>query len=146
MCKALRYEKAARRVARHHCIGENIQHKHQLVAVTTARIIVNWSKDSQKLDLYITEEGMYKLLFSSQQPMAKDFRRHCCNVIFRQIRQRLTNKTKEEHQPQILRLNEDHQQAVEEKDAALKNREYENVALQAQRDVFTKMLRHHYSS
>ena len=47
------------------------------------------------------------------------------------------------HQQQILRLNEDHQEAIEEKDAAiallnddLQNREYENVALQAQRDVY----------
>ena len=40
-------------------------------------------------------------------------------------------------------MKEDHQQAIEEKDAAiawlnddLKNREYDNVALQAQRDVY----------
>ena len=49
----------------------------------------------------------------------------------------------EEHQQEILRLNEDHQQAIEEKDAAiallnddLQNREYEKVALQVQRDVY----------
>ena len=58
------------------------------------------------------------------------------------------------HQQQILRLNEDHQQAIEEKDAALallnddlQNCEYENVALQAQRDVYKDQLqkksRHH---
>ena len=42
------------------------------------------------------------------------------------------------HQQQILRLSEDHRQTIEVKDAAiallnddLKNREYENVALQA---------------
>ena len=40
-------------------------------------------------------------------------------------------------------MKEDHQQAIEENDAAitllnddLQNREYENVALQAQRDVY----------
>ena len=44
---------------------------------------------------------MYELLFSSQQPKAKDFRRHCCNVIFPQIRQWLTNKMKEEYQKAI---------------------------------------------
>ena len=70
---------------------------------------------------------MYELLFLSQQPKAKDFRRHCYNVIFPQIRQQLTNKMKEKHQ-----------QTIEEKDATiallnddLKNCEYENVALQA---------------
>ena len=75
---------------------------------------------------------MYELLFSIQQPKAKDFRRHCCNELFPYVRQQLTNKMKE-----------DHQQAIEEKDAALallnddlQNREYQNVVLQAQRDVY----------
>ena len=43
----------------------------------------------------------------------------------------------------------DHQQAIQEKDAAiallnddLKNREYENVALQAQRDVYQATITH----
>ena len=47
------------------------------------------------------------------------------------------------HQQKISRLHEDHQQAVGEKDATivlfnddLKNCEHDNVALQAQRDVF----------
>ena len=74
VCKALRYEKAARQVARYHCTRENIQHKHQLAVVPTVSKTVNWPKDSQKLHLYINEDGMYELLFSSQQPQAKDFR------------------------------------------------------------------------
>ena len=93
---------------------------------------MDWPKDSRKDDYYINEEGMYEIVFSSQQPKAKDFRRHCFNVLFPQIRQQLANKMKE-----------DHQQAIEEKDAAiallndhLQNREYENVALQAQKDVY----------
>ena len=108
---------------------------------------------------------MYEIVFSSQQPKAKDFRRHCCNVLFPHVRQQLSNKlhameiedlrgrvqalqfTNEEerqiHQQKILRLNEDHQQAIKEKDAALallnddlQNCEFENVALEAQRDVY----------
>ena len=97
---------------------------------------VDWPKDSQKYDIYTNEEGMYELLFSSQQPKAKDFRRHCCNVLFPHVRQQLTSKMKE-----------DHQQAIEEKDEAiallnddLKNREHDNVALQAQRDVYKDQL------
>ena len=46
-----------------------------------------------------------------------------------------------------MRLNEHHQQAIEEKDATiallnddLKNREHDNVALQAQRDVYKEQL------
>ena len=41
---------------------------------------------------------MYEIVFSSQQPQAKDFKKHCCNVLFPQVRQQ-------------------HQQAIEEKDA-----------------------------
>ena len=93
---------------------------------------MDWPRDSRKGDYYNNEEGVYELLFLSQQPKAKDCRRQCCNVLFPHVWQQLTNKMKEEHQ-----------QAIEEKDAALallnddlKNREYENVVLQAQRDVY----------
>ena len=96
VCKAERYEKAARGVFRHHCTRENIQHKHQLMVVTTDGRTVNWPRDSQKLDLYINEEGMYELLFSSQQPKAKDFRRHCCNVLLPYVRQQFTKKIKKQ--------------------------------------------------
>ena len=69
---------------------------------------VDWPKDLQKYDIYINEEGMYEIVFSSQQPKAKDFRRYCCNVLFPHVRQQLTNKMKE-----------DLQQANEEKDATI---------------------------
>ena len=69
---------------------------------------VDWPKDLQKYDIYINEEGMYEIVFSSQQPKAKDFRRYCCNVLFPHVRQQLTNKMKE-----------DLQQANEEKDATV---------------------------
>ena len=110
-------------------------------------------------------EGMYELLLSSQQPKTKYFRRYCCNVLFPHVQQQLSNKlhameiegltdriqalefTNEAHQQEILRLNEDHQQAIEEKDAALallnddlQNREYENVAFQTQRDDYQAQL------
>ena len=35
---------------------------------------------------------MYQLLFSSQQPKAKDFGRSCCNVLFPRIQQKLSDK------------------------------------------------------
>ena len=72
---------------------------------TAAGKHVDRPKDSQKYDIYINEEGMYEIVFSSQQPKAKDFRRHCCNMLFPHVRQWLRNKTQEEHQ-----------QAIEEKD------------------------------
>ena len=99
---------------------------------------INWPKDSQKYDTYINEEGMYELLFSSQQAKAKNFRRHCFNVLFPHVQQQLSDKShameiedllsrvqaleftnKEErqaHQQQILRLNEEHQQSMKEKE------------------------------
>ena len=95
MCKASRYEKAATRVVRHHCIRENIQHKHQLMVVPTVGTTVNWPRDSQKLALYINKEGIYELLFSSQQPEAKGFRKRCCNVFFPHVWQQLKSKMKE---------------------------------------------------
>ena len=52
ICKALRYEKAARRIVRHHYTGENIQHKHQLAVVHAACTPVNWLKDSQVRHLH----------------------------------------------------------------------------------------------
>ena len=72
---------------------------------TAAGKHVDRPKDSQKYDIYINKEGMYEIVFSSQQPKAKDFRRHCCNMLFPHVRQWLRNKIQEEHQ-----------QAIEEKD------------------------------
>ena len=93
---------------------------------------MDWPSDSRKDDYHTNEEGVYELLFSSQQPKAKDCRRQCFSVLFPHVWQQLTNKMKEEHQ-----------RAIEEKDAALallnddlKNHEYENAELQAQRDLY----------
>ena len=83
------------------------------------------------------------MIFGSQRSKAKNFRKHCCNVMFPNILQQLTNK-----------VEEDYQEAIEEKDAALallyddlQNRgnqilamQYENVVLQAQRDVYQTQL------
>ena len=60
---------------------------------------------------------------------AKTFRKHCCNVVFKQIWQQLMNKMKE-----------DHQQTVEEKDNQINAIKYENVALQAHRDEQVEQL------
>ena len=75
VCQTLQYEKVHRHVIRKHVSTKNIRHKHQLQVVPAADTSINWPKDSQKYDLYINEEGMYELMFSSQQPLAKDFRK-----------------------------------------------------------------------
>ena len=51
---------------------------------------------------------MYKLAFQSQQPKVKAFRKYCLNELFPQIGRYLSRE-----------LEEHHQQAIEEKDAAL---------------------------
>ena len=89
---------------------------------------------------------MYELLFSIQQPKAKDFRRHCFNVLFPHVQQQLSDKSHametENLTDRIQSLeftNEAHQQAIEEKDAVtallnddLKNGEYKNVGVQVE--------------
>ena len=100
---------------------------------------MDWPKDSQKFDIYIKEEGMYELLFSSQQPKAKDFRKYCCNKLFPHVQQQLTNKMQAEHHLAI----EEHEQAIallnddlQERDNQIQGIQYENVALQSQRDAY----------
>ena len=72
---------------------------------------------------------MYELLFSSQQPKAKEFRKHCYNVMFHHVQQQVTNKMKEEYQ-----------QATEEQDNQVQAIQYKNVILQAQRDAYQGQL------
>ena len=152
VCRTLEYGKATKVTL---CSRENYAHKWQLTGFISETKPVDWLKDSQKYDIYINEEGMHEIVFSSQQPKAKTFRKHCCNVLFPHVRQQLSDKS---HAMEIEDLrgriqpieftNETHQQAIEEKDATnallnddLQNREYENVALQAaQRDVYKDQL------
>ena len=80
--KALEYNKKNADIVKTFCNRENYAQKYQMSGFTTAGKPVDWPKDSQKYDIYINEDGMYEIVFSSQQPQAKDFRRHCCNVLF----------------------------------------------------------------
>ena len=125
VCRVLQYNKKTGDIIKGYCSKENFARKYQLSEFTAAGNFMDWFKDS-----------MYEIVFSSQQSITKDFTRHCCNALFSHVRQQLTNKMKE-----------DHQQPIEEKDTAiallndgLKNREHDNVALQAQRDVYNDQL------
>ena len=145
VCRALEYNKKTTDIVKASCSKENYAQKYQIISATAAGKPADWPKDLQKYDIYANEEGMYELLFSSQQPKAKNFRRHCFNVLFPHVRQQPSHKP---HAMEIEGLtsriqtleitNEAHQQAIGEKDAAiallndeLKNREINNVALQA---------------
>ena len=102
--------------------------------VTAAGKPLNWPKDSQKYDIYINEQGVYEVLLSSQQPKAKAFKKPYSNVLFPHIRQ----KAIEEKDVALTLLTDD----LQERDNRIQNLQYENVALQAQRDVYqTKLQR-----
>ena len=128
VCRALEYNNKTAHVIRAHCIRENYAQKYELSKVFTADTLLNWPFDSRKNDHYLNEEGMYELLFSSQQPLAKKLRKHCCNVMFPHIRKQLTNKMVEEHQRAIR----ERENVIEEKDAAiaLLNDDLEDVGKQ----------------
>ena len=107
---------------------ENKQHQHQLKGWVTATQALNWPKNSQPSEYYLNEEGMYELLFSSQQQKAKAFRKSCCNEMFPHIRQQLTDKLVEDHHRRTTQL----QQAVEDHDNRIQAIEYKNVGLQGE--------------
>ena len=136
VCKALEYNKKTAHVIRAHRTRENYAQKYDLTSVTTAVTPVNWPKESQKYDLYINEEGMYEVLFGSQQQKTKVFRKYCCNEMFPHIRQQLTDKLVEEHHRRTTQL----QQAVEEQDNRIQAIEYENVGLQGEITAYQAQL------
>lgn len=100
--KVLEYGKAAKatNVLKRVCAKTNYAHKCQLDELVSETNFVEWPMDSRKDDYYVNKEGTYEIVFKSQQPKAKDFRKHFCNVLFPHFRQQLAK--------------EDHQQAVKE--------------------------------
>ena len=105
------------------CTAENIRQKDQLIGVLSDSTPVLWPADSQQYDLYINEQGMYELVFKSEQNLAKDFQDYCCNTLFPQIRQKLVDidleSSNRRHQLAIEDMGREHQQAIESKDTAL---------------------------
>ena len=130
MCRALEYAETSKTatIVKHDCSRENFAQKYQMSSVQTVCTPVDWPKDSQKYDIYISEEGMYELLFSSQQPKAKDFRKHCSNVMFPHIRQKLTDKK----DAALALINDD----LQDRDNQIQAIQYERLALKAQKDVY----------
>ena len=113
--RALEYNKKTADIVKAFCSPEYYAQKYEISGFTAAGKPVNWPKDSQKCNIYINEEGMYEIVFSNQKPKAKDFRRHCCNVLFPHFLQRFTNKIQEKHQ-----------QTIEEKDTQIQDLEFTN--------------------
>ena len=90
----------------------------ELKGVVSPKTPFEWPKNSKPDEYYINKEGMYELVFSSHQPLAKNFRKHCCNVMFPNIRKQLVDK-----------MQEDHQKAIEERDTRIQAIQSENVGL-----------------
>ena len=84
--RALEYNKKITDLINAFRSRENYDQKHRLILLSTAGNFMDWPRDSRKDDYYMNEERMYEMLFSIQQPKAKDFRRHCYNVLLPQIR------------------------------------------------------------
>ena len=138
ICKALEYKKTTKTgdVIRSNCSCENITNKYQLSGLVFETTPMKWPVDSQKTDIYINEEGMYELAFTSQQKEAKEFRKYCCNTLFPQIRdhfEQLAINVKDrehqlaieekdrEHQLAIANIDREHQQVIEEKDDEIRD-------------------------
>ena len=112
--RALEYNKKTTDIVKEVLVKKYAQ-KYQISDFTVAGKAADWREGSQKYDIYVNEEGMYEIVFPSQQPKAKDFRRHCCNVLFPHFLQQLTSKIQEKHQ-----------QAIEEKDNQIQSLETTN--------------------
>ena len=112
--RALEYNKKTTDIVKE-VLVKNYAQKYQISDFTVAGKGADWREGSQKYDIYVNEEGMYEIVFPSQQPKAKDFRRHCCNVLFPHFLQQLTSKIQEKHQ-----------QAIEEKDNQIQSLETTN--------------------
>ena len=114
VCKAVEYSQSMNHVIKVHCSRENYAQKYDLSKWSAADHLLNWPSDLRKDDYYLSEEGMYELLFSSQHPLVKKLRKHCCNVMFPHIRQQLTDKMVEKHQRAVTVLKEDIQHKDEQ--------------------------------
>ena len=126
VCRALEYNKKTADIVKAFSSQEYYVQKYQMSDFKTAGKPVDWPKDSQKYDNYTNEEGVYELLFSSQQPKAKDFRRHCCNCCLLMFVSGLQTDAA------LALLNDD----LQDHDNQIQVLQYENVAFQAQKDVY----------
>ena len=73
MYRTLEYGKATKTsdIVKRLCSRENYAHKWQLSSAACTPI--NWPRrDTNKLDLYINEDGICELLIRRQQPLAKE--------------------------------------------------------------------------
>ena len=108
---------------------------------------------TQPNTILLKEPGYYCFLFRCKRDEAEPLMIWVVETVLPREVRKLASVIKgkdnqiQAHKKKILRLNEDHQQAIEEKDTTipllnngLKNCEHDNVALQAQKDLYKKQL------
>ena len=126
---ALDYKKGRNRDAlKKHVSIENKLHRFELEGRAKSARPFKWPKNSQPDEYYINEEGMYELLFKSQQLKAKEFRRYCCNEMFPKIRNQFLYQKIEEKSNQLALLNDD----LMESEDLVRQLEYNNTGLQGE--------------
>ena len=69
--KALEYQRQTKDILRGHVSIENKRHRFELQGGSVTEPPLEWLKNSQPDEYYLNEEGMYEVLFGSQQPLAK---------------------------------------------------------------------------
>ena len=81
VCAALEYSKKNKvtDIVKCLCTNTNYARQFQLDELTN---FVEWPEGSKKNGYYVNEEGIYEILFVSRQPKGKEFKKHCCNVLF----------------------------------------------------------------
>ena len=109
VCKVMEYKRKRGNVIQDYWSQKNITPKYQLSNVTATGTPINWPSDLQKYDLNINEEGLFELVFNSQQFLLKAFRKHCCSVMFLHIRQQMIDKVTNEEEAITQKNNGDHE-------------------------------------
>ena len=72
MCKPLEYNTKTVDIVRHLSSKDSYAQKYQLSNVHAVCTPISWPNDSQKYNIYISEEGIIELLVGNQQPLAKE--------------------------------------------------------------------------
>ena len=72
VCKALEYQRQTKNILRGYVSIENKRYRFELQGGSVTHHPLEWPKNSQPDEYYLNEEGLYELVFSSQQPLATE--------------------------------------------------------------------------
>ena len=102
VCRALEYKNCrVRDVLKKQVSIEKKQHKHELEGRATVAHPQNGLKKDNLAITIPMRKRCPSQYFQVNSQKGKDFKKHCCNVLFPHGRQQLPNKMKEDHQQAI---------------------------------------------